>query len=412
MSASATLQQQVETVDLQHLVDQVAGFHVFVTPDVRTGSAALRGEGGATIGLRASASLRRFEAGLEEMPSARHGVRAINVVGEPGGRVELRWLAIPYGFLARPDREPPATPLDPSRSQRLALQETTFFFGDGRDGFRSFGAGRTFPYEAGGKVRLWVAAIGNLTGGFGRLRDCEGNFTACGELDPERGFVGHMVVRLLDPGGTLRTARDLPLCQPSSDPDPESTYLVFGAQKGEGADQENRFSLTPEGEVRGLNIPTRLKTLDLAFEAPAGDGFRGRDFRLGPTIGREVGFGRGSDPAASPAGTALQPFFFEGVARYAFHDEAGFEVGALITNILEGRRFDVRLAGAPGETAWRFGFFGPVVASSGCFQGVQGMFYGASGSILHPPPGKHYITHFYVARLHDPEGRFRSRRGC
>jgi len=118
--------QPVETVDLQRLVDQVAGFHLFVTPEVRTGDAALRGEGGTTVGLRMSAPLHRFEAGLEAVPSAQDAIRAINVVGEPAGRVELRWMVIPYDFLARPDREPPATPLDPSRSQRFALQEKTF----------------------------------------------------------------------------------------------------------------------------------------------------------------------------------------------------------------------------------------------------------------------------------------------
>jgi hypothetical protein len=36
------------------------------------------------------------------------------------------------------------------------------------------------------------------------------------------------------------------------------------------------------------------------------------------------------------------------------------------------------------------------------------MFYGSSGSILKPPPAEHVITHFYVARLHDPDGRFRA----
>jgi hypothetical protein len=68
----------------------------------------------------------------------------------------------------------------------------------------------------------------------------------------------------------------------------------------------------------------------------------------------------------------------------------------------------MELASAPGEPALRFGFFGPIVFGSGYFRGVQGILYGASGSVLRPPPGGHVVTHFYVARLNDPEGKFRA----
>jgi hypothetical protein len=170
----------------------------------------------------------------------------------------------------------------------------------------------------------------------------------------------------------------------------------------------NRFSLGPDGQVRGLNIPTELKRLELGSAWSGPEGFRSREFRVGEVIGHEIGFGRGSEPGADPVGTGLRPFLFEGVARYSFHDRTGRDVGALTTNVIEGRRFDMRMPAAADEVAWRFGFFGPVVLGSGCFRGLQGMFYGASGSILKPPPGPHMITHFYAARLFDPEGRLRS----
>jgi hypothetical protein len=75
-------------------------------------------------------------------------------VGQPVGNLDFRWMIIPYEFMARPDREPPPAMLDPSRSQRFAMQEGTFTFGDGQDGFRSFGAGRTFPMRVGGRLKL------------------------------------------------------------------------------------------------------------------------------------------------------------------------------------------------------------------------------------------------------------------
>ena len=68
----------------------------------------------------------------------------------------------------------------------------------------------------------------------------------------------------------------------------------------------------------------------------------------------------------------------------------------------------MQLAEAPGVQALRFGFFGPIVFGSGCFQGVEGIFYGASGSVFDLPPGGHVVTHLYAARLNDPEGKFRA----
>jgi hypothetical protein len=100
------------------------------------------------------------------------------------------------------------------------------------------------------------------------------------------------------------------------------------------------------------------------------------------------------------------------VARYRFDDSARRPLGALTTNVLEGRRFDYRLTALPDEAAWRFGFFGPVIHGSGCFREVESsIFYGASNSIFRPPPGDHIITHCYFARIYDPEGKLRAASG-
>jgi hypothetical protein len=390
---------------LQYRLDQAASFQMIATP---TQHANVTPTSEEVTGIRASEVLRRFDAPLE-LPSVERGVRAPNIVGDAVGRLDLRWTLIPYDFVARPDQEAPSIRLDPVRSQRFVMQETTVTFGDGRDGFRSFGTGRTFPAMAGGRPKIVAAAIGNITEGFGRFRDHEGNFTLCGDFVPGHGFLGHIVVRVQDEGGTLRTQTELASVRPSQDPEPGITYLVWAAQKGKGSDQENRFSLSPDGQVRGLNIPTELKHLGCAFMAEGAEGFRSTDLKVGEVIGREVGFGRGSQPGAPTPGTALNPFQFEGVAHYSFLDRAGRTVGAITTNVLEGRRFDMSLRGAPGEPGYRFGFFGPIIRGSGCFEGAQGMFYGATGSILSPPPGGiHVITHFYVARLDDPDNRFRA----
>lgn len=386
---------------IQRLIDQAAGFNLYVTPDGGNASSA-----NGTTGFVLSETLHRFDVILQ--PPTAEGVRASNTVGETVGRLDLRWLLVPDSFVALPDRQPPATRLDPSISQRFVMQETTFSFGDGHDGFRSFGTGRTFPMKVGNESRIVVGAIGNLTEGFGRFRGHVGNYTVCGDLTPN-GFKGDILVRVQDDNGNLRTQGALPPIQPIADPDPQTTYLLWAAQKGKGPDQENSASIGPDGQVRGLNIPTQLKLLELDFGVP--NGFQAANMDVGKVVGREIGFGRGSVPGASPSGTPLNPFLFEGVARYSFFDSNNKTVGAITTNVLDGRRFDMQLPAAPQEPALRFGFFGPILYGQGCFAGFEGMFYGSTGSVFNPPPGDHVITHFYMARINDPRGKFRAAAG-
>ena len=346
----------------------------------------------------------RFDIDLN-VSSSPDGVRAANVVGEPMGQLQLRWMIIPHCHLARPDQEPPATPLDRFRSQRFSMQEMGFSFG-GDDRFLGFGTGRTFPTMVGGRPKLIVAAIGNITEGSGKFTGHPGNFTVCGELTAEGAFVGDILMRIVDKTGNLRAKTATPIHR-NQNIEPDATYLLWSAQKGKGLEQENRFSLGPDGQPRGMNIPVGLKQLRLRASVQSPGGFISTDLRTWDSIGLEVGFGRGSVPAAPPTGTAINPFLFEGVAKYRFDDQSGGAIGALTTNVLEGRRFDVNLSGLP-DIAWRFGFFGPIVLGHGCFRGVQGMFFGASGSYFQPPPGLHVITHLYMARLEDPDGRYRA----
>jgi hypothetical protein len=388
---------------IQRLVDQVSVFHLFVVPSSGSSAAIFSRNAGGCVGFKACESVQRFEIELQIGP----GVSACNVVGESLGRLDLRWMVIPDQFLARPHCEPPPTMFNPLLSQRFALQETVFTFKNGH-GFRSFGAGRTFPMTNAGQPALVAAAVGNMVDGFGDFRGLQGNFTMCGELTVDRGFVGHVVVRVLDPEGNLRTSNALSPIERGQEADPDVTFLGWEAQKGTDADQENAFSFGSNGQVRGMNIPTQLKQGFVQSALNGRGEIRAEPLNPGAVIGREIGFGRGSIPGAPDAGTPLSPYQFEGVARYTFWDAGGQTVGSITTNVLEGRRFDMQLAGAPEEPAWRFGFFGPIVCGTGCFENASGIFYGASGSVFTPPPGDHVITHLYMARLNDADGRFRS----
>jgi hypothetical protein len=388
---------------VQRLIDEAALFHVFVAPDRSGDRNATRDRAGVT-GIDVEEAVHRFD--LELDPRIGDRPLGLNTVGEQIGRASLRWSIVPDAFVARPDRDPPSTSLDPSRSQRFTIQDSRFSFGGRGDGFRVFGAGRTFPMWNGTRGTLWAAAVANIEEGFGAFRGCSGNLTICGDLSAERGFVGHMIVRVLDPGGTLRVDSEPPPPQRGHRADADSTYLTWIGQKASEG-QDNSVSLSPSGEARGFNIPADLKRVWVGLAA-TGDSIRARELRTGEVLGLEIGFGREPLPRTALSGTALLPNRFEGVAKYTLYGPGRCVVGAVTTNVLEGRSFSVSLQAAPEEPGLRFGFFAPVVDGTGCFDGVRGMLYGAAGSVLAPPPFEHLISNLYVLRLMDREGRFRS----
>jgi hypothetical protein len=395
--------------ELQHLVDEAASFNVYTMPDGQTPGSVIAqpSRPGTVLGVEGSQTVHRFAIDLE-LPSLDEGVRAANRIGAAVGRLDFRWLMAPQEYVARPDREPPATALDVSRSQRFVMQEMVLSWGDGGDGFYSFGAGRTFPtMMVGGKPHLSAMAVGVLTRGFGRMQGYEGNFTLSGELNPEGSFSGNLMMRILDPEGKLRTGQDLPRVEAVASPDPNTTFLTWIAQKAKTPDQENTFSINSDGQVRGLNIPVGLKRVQVDWMPGGAAGLTSLDLRLGEVIGREIGFGRESVPRTPGRGTPLAPFQFEGVSRYTFYDAQGRTVGAFTANVVEGRSIQVQLPEAPDQPALRFGYFGPIIEGFGCFAGVHGFLCGAAGSVFAPPPADHVISNMYVARLLDPQGRFR-----
>jgi hypothetical protein len=393
------------TVDhdvLQRLVDQAANFTVLIAPDESQPPLPLS-EGGAMVGIHFGQTMRRLDIGTT---TERAQVRASNRIGPDAG-----WLDADIWFISRetpvlPDRKPAVIAQDNGASQRCAIHNVKVAFGPGNDGFQAFGAGRTFPTFSGGKASITLAAICNITYGFGKFADLEGNFTICGTLSPATGFAGMVMFRIVDPAEKLLSSAPIPLPSPESSPDNAATYFTHIGRKPLGApDIVNTASFTADGSVRGLNIPVQSRRVNVAFDPY---GFAASRLDVREVIGREIGFGKGSVVGAGPQGTPLDPFLFEGVSTYLFYDPAGRTLGTFTANVIEGRRFDVKLPDAPDEPALRFGFFGPIVAGTGCFEGVQGMLCGASGSVFHLPPGDHVISNWYVARVLDPDGRFRA----
>lgn len=379
---------------LQQLVDRSAHYDLFTL----RGAAERLGAGGgsgACTGLRLEQPLHAFDI---EMGDSRRGLGlvAANALRGRLGTLQLDLRILPWSFRASPRREPPPTPFDRSQSQRFCLQAARLDFGGG-DGLEAFGTGRTFPIVLAGRPQLVAAGVANLVAGHGRFAGAEGNFTFCGELDAG-GLLGHLMLRLVDPGGRfrrepLRPPRDERL----ADPAPDVTFLTYLAQKGSRTRAANAFSVDPGGRPRGVNIPVDLKEVHL----------RGAALEIGGEVGREIGFGRETKPRAAGSGSGEDPFQFEGVSAYEFYGEDDQALARFSANFLEGRTFSTALEGAPGIPALRFSYYGAITAGSGQLAGLAGHLYGAAGSVFLPPPADHVITNLYVARVGDPGGRFR-----
>ncbi len=210
---------------VQEMVDRAAWLTVFSVPENK--NAALT-QSGQVIGIGGEAKLHRCAIDTRVTGT---GIKSANIVGEVSGALSYRWLIIPEDFQARPDRTPPATPFDPSSTQRFVMQEASFSFADGRDGFSSFGTGRIFPIRVAGKSKWMASAVGNVMDGFGAFAGLEGNYVLGCDFDPSTGFVGNITIRIVDPDGKIHTDESLPPVEALFDPDPEATYVAYRSQK-------------------------------------------------------------------------------------------------------------------------------------------------------------------------------------
>jgi hypothetical protein len=380
---------------LQRLVDRAGYFNAFSVPDAKDSTVAIRGQGGNgdCIGFRVSEDLLRFVVTVQP-PTADIGLKAANAVGESYGKFKHRWVLAPDDFVGAPGREPPATSLDSSRSQRFLMMDGVCTFGDGKDGFRGFGAGVTFPITTGGPPQLLVATVGTILEGFGSFKNHEeATYVHCGSLS-EHGFTGNLLLRVMDSQGTLRTTGSLPALKRQSFPEPDITYVVFRGQAVESDPVTPRVG--PDGQFRGLKVVQGLRLISLNSAVDEGPRSVARVGQIIGKITAHVDF----NPTA-PGGTALNPIPFTTFDELDFIDGAGRSIGGFSADSSEGRVFNIKVAGQAGI---RFGGVGPVLNGTGPFQGMKGLMTDNSVVIFQP----HVSASLYVLRLHDPGGRFRS----
>jgi hypothetical protein len=396
---------------VQYLLDQAAHLNFFSIPR-QTGSAAIVGAGGV-IGVRITESLHRFSIVMQ--PPSASGLRAQNMVGERLARFEHRWMFLPDNYGALPGVDPPATRLDPSRSQRFVMLDSVCRFDNDKDGFRGFGTGQTFPISLDGNPELQVGAVGNIVEGFGRFRGLEGTYSYCGKLLPDAGFQGSMLCRVVDPEGVLRTEADLPDLKQIPLPEPDTTYLTFRGQK-KNRTQKTQYTFDANGDVNGLQLDPQIRLFyfDCAID---GRGELRSTSSIGPVVGSMPAyiFFNVLNPGAPGTGDA--PIAFHDYDEYIFSGGGGsigsfgFDGGGgQILNLTPeagggGQAFNLQLKGAPGQKALRFGGFGPVVNGKGQLGWLRGLT--AHNSVVGIAP--HALSTAFIARIYDPAGRLRGR---
>jgi len=385
------------------LLDEVSCFNLFSIPESSGGAISAAG-GNGVIGVRVGEKLHRFDVGLEP-PQLASGLRVADVVGEELAKFRHRWLLIPDDFRAMPDREPPPTVLDPSRSQRFVMLDGTFAFKDGEDGFRGFGTGRTFPMTVKGKSRLLAGAVGNIMEGAGRFRGLEGTYTYCGILSPRRGFSGNLLIRVIDPQKRLRAGAALPPLRRMPYPERELTFLTFRGQK---KNQYEKTSLVfgAGGQPQGFKLSQELRNIQIDAAAPKG-GEVGSAWNVGAAIG-----GMNSQVflnilAPGAPGTGVSPIPFHSYNEYTFLDREGRSVAGFAAEGGEGRTFTLAFPAAPGQQALRFGAFQTLAKGTGALSGVQGLMTDNSAVGVAP----HATSTLYTLCILDPQGKYRSAHG-
>jgi hypothetical protein len=385
---------------LQSVIDRASHFNMFSMPDPALANPVIcaSGSSGSVIGMNVCERLHRFRISVHP-PSPGKPMTASNAVGEEAGRFTHRWMLAPDDWAAAPGREPPPTPLDPTRSQRLVMLDSLCKFGHGDDGFRGFGAGQTIVGgPANGRGQLLITAVGTILEGFGKFKGHEqGTYVYCGALTPKKGFMGNVLLRVMDPQSDLTTESELRSFDEDLNPEPNVTYLVFRGQAVPSDPVSPRIG--PDGKPNGLVVVQGLRLLDLDFKSRGPGGVQSTA-KVGRSIGKitaSVTF----NPAA-PGGSNLDPIPFLADDEFVLSGRDGTpDSGSFRANSTEGRVFKTLLLGQPGI---RFGGTGLILSGAGPYQGITGLM--TDNSVVAFTP--HVSASVYMLRIDDPQCKFRA----
>jgi hypothetical protein len=382
---------------VQKLIDQTAYFPLYAVAERRGYSA---GRGTVGVGIQTTQTIHRFQMNMGA-PSRQGGVRAVNQPGEILGKMHLQWSMIAEDFVALPSTTPPPMAIDPSKSQRFTMLQTEFRFADGRDGFRCFGTGRTFPATQNGFSELTAGASANILDGWGIFERTQGTCIFAGRLDPEAGFIGSIVARIADPDDRM-TVEVIPPVERRSDIQPEATYFLFRGQQQDSAPKPPPVAGGPQATPgSGFSLNQAISTIYTDCGFPGARGMRSSR-QVGKIIGSQVATVHFDPAQLSKLAQPLGSIPFREENTFTFMDARGQNIAGLQTVASDGAIFNLQLSSAPLQRAVRIVGFGPASGGTGVLSGVGGLFHSVAFNALPPVPSS-----LYMVRIADPEGRYR-----
>lgn len=346
------------------------------------------------VGMQVFEELHRFRMDTER-PGRRQGIHASNCLGAAAANVEIDWRVIPDNFVATPNQLPPATELDPTRSQRFAMYNGKFTWVDrDQSAFHGFGAGRTFPALVNGAPRLYIGAVVEILEGFGKLKGLQGNAVVNGFITPPYDVALNILVRVVDPTARLRAPAALPPIRAIGEADPSDTFMAFLGEPD--PDNPIVLNMQPDGRVVGADVHELLRLVHIDFDVAGAGGMRSLTME-GPIVG-SLAFRLQFDSADPRVPTP----FKTSNAVFTFFDRDRNTVATLNANVIEGRGFATALQGAPQPVVRVVGF-GPFSGGSGQLAGAEGML--SVNGIISIPARTPSIM--YVLRVLDLKKKFR-----
>jgi hypothetical protein len=391
---------------VQHWLDQTANFSMFAVPDTNYENSAtlIPGNPGDWFGFNGGygidfvSSLHRLDATVK-ISGRKSGLKVSQAVGEQTGRMHCRCFFSPSSFQWSPKGFSPPWIFDRWNSQQFVVQECEFTFGE-EDRVSCYGIGRTFPIDVNGDPVLLFSAVGNVSQGFGKLKNRIGTFIWTGRLTASLGFMGQISLRILDPGGTLRTGSDLPSLNEIADPDTGDTFVTLRLIK-KNKNVKTTFGPPPGGGLVSLVTPSEMRSVQYQYDTGQGRGPRA-EMVVGEVIGpmeATVFF-----DLQAPPGTAGSPVPFTTQELYTFADAQGNTVGTISAGVVKGISFGLKFPDAPQQPGVRFAGFGPIQGGTGSFAGVQGML--TVNSLIGISP--HALSLMHVLHIVDPSGKYRA----
>ncbi len=387
--------------EVTRLLKSAAYFPIFNTPNPNTPNQPVPLIPGIPFlqqylmtAVKVNEELHRFEIDVEE-PTPHGGLRASKRVGEPVANVHIRWTPMPENFEAGPGRMPPATILNPFASQRFCMLEGQLTFKD-RDGsgFHGFGTGRTFPVS-GNFGQLRIGAVIDILEGMGRFKGMHGTAVINGYIQPPHNLALNLMVRIMDPKGSLAAHSQLTPLAPVADPDPSAAFMVFLGEPDPS--QPVQLNIAPDGTILGSKVHELIRLVHLGFDLGTPAGLRSQT-KEGPIVGSvsaTLHFNPMDPRPVFPIQTT------NGV--FTFFDRQRKTIGTITSNMIEGRAMKTEIAGAP-MPIFRFGGFGPVLGGTEEFSGADGMMTMNSAISVFPRT----LSNLYIFRLADSNGRFRA----